>query len=32
MIYRYRTGIPWRGLPERYDDLKATHKRFREMV
>src|SRR5204862_6236060 len=27
--YRYRTGIPWRDLPERYGDWKATHKRFR---
>ena len=23
------TGIPWRDLPERYGDWKATHKRFR---
>ena len=29
VIYRYRTGIPWRDLPERYGDWKATHKRFR---
>ena len=26
-IYRDRTGIPWRDLPERYGDWKATHKR-----
>ena len=29
VIYRYRTGIPWRDLPERYGDWKVTHKRFR---
>lgn len=29
VIYRYRTGIPWRDLPERYGAWKATHKRFR---
>ena len=29
VVYRYRAGIPWRDLPERYGDWKATHKRFR---
>ena len=29
VIYRYRTGIPWRDLPERYGDWKATHRRYR---
>ena len=29
VIFRTRTGIPWRDLPERYGDWKATHKRFR---
>ena len=29
VIYRYRTGIPWRDLPERYGDWMATLKRFR---
>ncbi|WP_353269176.1 IS5 family transposase [Gemmatimonas sp.] len=29
VIYRYRTGIPWRDLAERYGDWKATHRRFR---
>ena len=29
VVYRYRTGIPWRDLPVRYGDWKATHKRFR---
>ena len=32
VIYRTRTGIPWRDLPERYGEWKATHKRFPEMV
>ena len=26
VIYRYRTGIPWRDLPERYGAWKPTHK------
>ena len=29
IVYRYRTGIPWRDLPERYGKWKPTHKRFR---
>ena len=29
VVYRYRTGIPWRDLPARYGDWKATHRRFR---
>jgi transposase len=29
VIYRYRAGIPWRDLPERFGDWKNTHKRFR---
>ena len=29
VIYRYRAGIPWRDLPERFGDWKATHRRFR---
>ena len=29
VVYRYRTGIPWRDLPPRYGDWKATHRRFR---
>jgi transposase len=28
VLYRYRAGIPWRDLPERFDDGKNTHKRF----
>ena len=26
-LYRYRAGIPWRDLPERFGDFKATHTR-----
>ena len=29
VIFRYRTGIPWRDLPERYGDGKAVHRRYR---
>ena len=29
VIYRYRTGIPWRDLPERFGSGKAVHKRYR---
>lgn len=29
IIYRYRAGIPWRDLPARFGDWKATHRRFR---
>src|SRR5215813_14222746 len=29
VIYRYRTGIPWRDLPERYGHWKAVHTRYR---
>ena len=28
VIYRYRAGIPWRDLPERFGDWKSTHQRF----
>jgi transposase len=28
VIYRYRAGIPWRDLPERFGDWKAVHTRF----
>ena len=27
VLYRYRTGIPWRDLPERYGDWKNIHRR-----
>jgi transposase len=29
ILYRYRAGIPWRDLPERFGDWKNTHRRFR---
>ena len=29
VLYRYRTGVPWRDLPERYGHWKPTHKRYR---
>ena len=28
VIYRYRTGIPWRDLPERFGPWKTIHSRF----
>ena len=28
VVYRYRAGIPWRDLPERFGDWKAVHTRF----
>ena len=28
VLYRYRTGIPWRDLPERFGDWKNVHRRF----
>jgi transposase len=28
VIYRYRTGIPWRDLPDRYGRWKSTHRRY----
>lgn len=27
VLYRYRAGIPWRDLPERFGDFKAIHTR-----
>lgn len=27
VLYRYRAGIPWRDLPERYGDWKNIHRR-----
>jgi transposase len=29
VLYRYRAGIPWRDLPERFGDWKNIHTRFR---
>jgi len=28
VLYRYRTGIPWRDLPERFGDYRKVHTRF----
>jgi transposase len=28
VLYRYRTGVPWRDLPERFGDWKVIHTRF----
>lgn len=29
VLYRYRTGVPWRELPERVGDWKNIHRRHR---
>ena len=28
VLYRYRAGIPWRDLPDRFGSWKAVHTRF----
>ena len=28
VLYRYRSGIPWRDLPERFGDFRGVHTRF----
>jgi transposase len=28
VLYRYRTGIPWRDLPARFGDYRKVHTRF----
>src|SRR5215208_150121 len=28
VLYRFRTGVPWRDLPTRFGDWKITHQRF----
>jgi transposase len=28
LLYRYRAGIPWRDLPERFGDFRVVHARF----
>jgi transposase len=28
VLYRYRAGLPWRDLPERFGDWKKVHTRF----
>ncbi|MFE2426825.1 transposase [Streptomyces sp. NPDC059373] len=32
MVYKIRTGISWRGLPERYGPWKMVYTRFRSYV
>src|SRR5258707_13466127 len=32
VLYRYRAGIPWRGLPERFGDPIKLHTRFSRWV
>lgn len=28
VLYRYRAGMPWRDLPERFGDFRVVHTRF----
>jgi len=28
VLYRYRTGIPWRDLPEQFEDWKLVYNRY----
>jgi transposase len=28
VLHRYRVGIPWRDLPQRFGDFKNVHRRF----
>ena len=28
VLWRYRSGAPWRDLPERFGDWNNTHRRF----
>ena len=28
VVFRFRAGIPWRDLPERFGDWKNVHRRF----
>ena len=28
VLYRYRAGVPWRDLPERFGDWKIVYQRF----
>ena len=28
VLYRYRAGIPWRDLPERFGNFRVVHTRF----
>ncbi len=31
VLYRYRAGIPWRDLPERFGDFRVIHTRHSEV-
>jgi len=31
VLYRYRAGIPWRDLPERFGDWKIVHSALQSM-
>jgi len=31
VLYRYRAGIPWRDLPERFSHFRKVHTRFRRL-
>lgn len=28
VLYRYRSGIPWRDLPQRFGDFRVVHTRW----
>lgn len=28
VLFRYRAGVPWRDLPDRFGDWKNVHRRF----
>lgn len=32
VLYRYRAGIPWRDLPERFGDFRVIHTRHTRWV
>ena len=32
VLYRYRAGIPWRDLPERFGHFRKVHTRYRHCV
>lgn len=31
VLYRYRAGIPWRDLPERFGDFRVVHLRHKSL-
>ena len=32
VLYRYRAGIPWRDLPERFGDYRVIHTRHTRWI